>query len=188
MASDLVLSRREGIHADCWYCHKPGFLYRHSDGYNISMCDACRDADVAQALQEDEPRCTCWIGRGEHGGSDREGCVLHRESAIKASDAALVPRLLKEKQMTETIWYGPHACQSCGVTIVKAAREQGGAEFEPPARLMQVYHRGSEAQQVDLVYPQVWAPHICDAAAVERWKTLATPSAMPPEESPRELQ
>jgi len=29
---------------ECWYCFKPGHVYRHSGVYNISMCDACRDA------------------------------------------------------------------------------------------------------------------------------------------------
>ena len=35
-----------GIAAECWYCHAPGFLYRHSGGYNISMCDKCRGGAV----------------------------------------------------------------------------------------------------------------------------------------------
>ncbi len=58
------------------------------------------------------------------------------------------------------VWYGPHACEVCGVTIVKAARESGGAEFEPPARLMRVFNRGAEAGDVDTVYPAVWMPHV----------------------------
>lgn len=35
--------RPDGIHGVCWYCMKPGYVYRHSDGYNVSMCDVCRD-------------------------------------------------------------------------------------------------------------------------------------------------
>lgn len=57
-------------------------------------------------------------------------------------------------------WYGPHACGVCGVTIVKAATEQGGAELEPPESLMRVFRRGSETGNVDLVYPQTWTPHV----------------------------
>lgn len=60
----------------------------------------------------------------------------------------------------ENVWYGPHNCEVCGVTIVKASREQGGSEFEPPARLMRVYRRGSESDDVDVVYPMVWKPHV----------------------------
>jgi len=33
-----------GIRGECWYCFKSGFVYRNSGGYNLSMCDACRDA------------------------------------------------------------------------------------------------------------------------------------------------
>ena len=46
-----------------------------------------------------------------------------------------------------TIWYGPHACEVCGVVIVKAAREHGGAEFNYPVGLT--------------IYPNhAWAPHV----------------------------
>jgi prepilin-type processing-associated H-X9-DG protein len=38
-----------GIHGDCWYCGNPGFIYRHSGGYNIGMCDTCRDPALASA-------------------------------------------------------------------------------------------------------------------------------------------
>jgi hypothetical protein len=61
---------------------------------------------------------------------------------------------------SEINWYGPHACSVCGVTIVKAAREQGGQELEPPERLMRVFHRGSEVGNPDLVYPSIWIPHV----------------------------
>jgi hypothetical protein len=58
------------------------------------------------------------------------------------------------------IWYGPHACQVCGATIIKAARENGGAELEPPDRLMRIFHRGSESSNPDVTYPMVWKPHV----------------------------
>lgn len=46
-----------------------------------------------------------------------------------------------------TIWYGPHACEVCGVSIIKAAREHGGAEFNYPVGLT--------------IYPNhAWAPHV----------------------------
>lgn len=37
-------AQADGIRAECWYCMKPGYLYRHSGGYNIALCDTCRDA------------------------------------------------------------------------------------------------------------------------------------------------
>lgn len=58
------------------------------------------------------------------------------------------------------VWYGPHHCAECGVTIVKASREQGGAEFEPPDRLMRIYYRGAESSDPSLLYPMTWAPHV----------------------------
>lgn len=64
----------------------------------------------------------------------------------------------------KSIWYGPHACSVCGVTIVKAAREDGGAEYEPPARLLEIYRRGAQNGDVDLVYPMTWTPHVHIAA------------------------
>lgn len=71
------------------------------------------------------------------------------------------PQRIGEHHMAEnTVWYGPHACAVCGVTIVKAAREQGGAEFEAPARLMRAFQRGSEAGDPELVYPMTWKPHV----------------------------
>ncbi len=67
---------------------------------------------------------------------------------------------MDELNVDATTWYGPHACAVCGVEIVKASREQGGAEFEPPERLMRVFQRGSESSNPDLVYPMVWKPHV----------------------------
>lgn len=79
-----------------------------------------------------------------------------------------------EKQ--EIVWYGPHACSVCGVTIVKAAAESGGEELEPPKRLMRAFHRGSESGDPDLVYPATWKPHVHnpDSSALN-----PTPSASP---------
>lgn len=62
----------------------------------------------------------------------------------------------------EIVWYGPFACDVCGVTIVKAANKQGGAELEAPERLMRVFHRGSEAGDVQVVYPMTWKSHVHD--------------------------
>lgn len=62
---------------------------------------------------------------------------------------------------TETIvWYGPHACEVCGVVIVKAAIEQGGEELEPPNILMRVFRMGAESGNPDIVYPLAWKKHV----------------------------
>lgn len=57
-------------------------------------------------------------------------------------------------------WYGPHQCAECGVMIVKAARESGAAEFEPPDVLMRVFLRGAESGNPEVVYPITWTPHV----------------------------
>ena len=64
--------------------------------------------------------------------------------------------------MTEdqTVYYGPHACEECGATIVKASRDHGGAAFDVPAHLLRVFERGAEAGNVDIAYPATWTPHV----------------------------
>lgn len=59
------------------------------------------------------------------------------------------------------VWYGPHACESCGSEIVRAARENGGESFDVPAHLMRVFRRGAEAGNPDIAYPTMWKPHTC---------------------------
>jgi hypothetical protein len=50
------------------------------------------------------------------------------------------------------IFYGPHECDSCGKTIIKLAREQGGAPIDYPS---------------GPIYPNIqWRIHICEAADV----------------------
>lgn len=61
-----------------------------------------------------------------------------------------------------SVWYGPHECAVCGITIVKQAVEAGGAEYEPPDALMRVYRRGAECGNVDVVYPAIWKAHVHD--------------------------
>lgn len=60
----------------------------------------------------------------------------------------------------KVVWYGPHACEVCGATVIRAASEHGGERFDVPERLMRVYLRGSEAADPALVYPQQWVPHV----------------------------
>ena len=103
-------------------------------------------------------------------------------AGIGVSPIAEVLVRLKERPMEmESVrtWYGPHACEVCGVTIIKAAREDGGAEFEPPERLMRVYRRGSESADVDLVYPMTWKPHVHDMEAAKNWPAPTSADAPP---------
>lgn len=45
MSSNTPPPAPEGTRANCWYCNAPGHVYRNeSGGYNLSMCDKCRDA------------------------------------------------------------------------------------------------------------------------------------------------
>jgi hypothetical protein len=53
----------------------------------------------------------------------------------------------------EIIYYGPHACSNCGVTICKMAFEFGGNSF--------TYPDGP-------IYPNtIWHPHVCDPKRLE---------------------
>lgn len=64
------------------------------------------------------------------------------------------------------VYYGPHECGRCGRLIVKAAREQGGAEYD--------YPRGPEP-----IYPNTrWRPHDCpaDRTAPSRADPLSDPT------------
>ena len=65
-----------------------------------------------------------------------------------------------EDALINANWYGPHDCAVCGVTIIKAAMGEGGAEFEPPAQLMKIFARGAESGNPDVVYPMKWRPHV----------------------------
>jgi hypothetical protein len=47
LALPVSVEPRDGTKGDCIYCMKPGHVYRHSGGYNWSMCDACRDSSAA---------------------------------------------------------------------------------------------------------------------------------------------
>jgi hypothetical protein len=59
---------------------------------------------------------------------------------------------------SKIVYYGPHACSNCGMLIVKAASESGGAVFTAPD---------------GPVYPNTeWHPHICDPVAVRRQNEL----------------
>ena len=56
---------------------------------------------------------------------------------------------------SKIVYYGPHACENCGVLIVKAGREWGGAVFTAPDWP---------------IYPNTeWHPHICDPKVVAKY-------------------
>jgi hypothetical protein len=49
---------------------------------------------------------------------------------------------------SRVIYYGPHACENCGLMICKMGREFGGNAFNYP---------------IDPIYPNTeWQPHVCD--------------------------
>ncbi|HEY1808855.1 MAG TPA: hypothetical protein VGG42_09850 [Acidobacteriaceae bacterium] len=52
---------------------------------------------------------------------------------------------------SKIVYYGPHSCENCGVTIAKMGREWGGTAF--------TYPEGP-------IYPNTeWHPHVCDPTA-----------------------
>ncbi len=67
------------------------------------------------------------------------------------------------------IYYGPHACQNCGVLICKMGHEFGGNAF--------TYPDGP-------IYPNTeWHPHVCDPKLAQG--TPKPAPAEPPSEAPR---
>jgi len=83
-----------------------------------------------------------------------------------------------QKGLQPMTYYGPHSCETCGQTIVKQAREEGGAAFDPPPMLMRVFLRGAEAGNPDVTYPMMWTPHVC----VKVPTMLPPPPAVTPKE------
>jgi hypothetical protein len=63
----------------------------------------------------------------------------------------------------QIIYYGPHACENCGVMICKMGYQFGGASFDYPA---------------EPIYPNTeWAVHVCDQ---EHVKSLPNQMPAPP--------
>lgn len=56
------------------------------------------------------------------------------------------------------IYYGPHACTNCGVTIAKMGQEFGGNAF--------TYPEGP-------IYPNTeWHPHVCDPKRASKHRAM----------------
>lgn len=64
------------------------------------------------------------------------------------------------------IYYGPHACTNCGVTICKMGLEFGGNAFTYPS---------------GPIYPNTeWHPHVCDPKVVAKLPKPTPPPPAPP--------
>lgn len=69
------------------------------------------------------------------------------------------------------IYYGPHACSNCGVTICKMGHDFGGNAF--------TYPDGP-------IYPNTeWHPHVCDPKMASKWRASHPPVPEPPPEPPK---
>lgn len=69
------------------------------------------------------------------------------------------------------IYYGPHACNNCGVLICKMAHEFGGNAF--------TYPDGP-------IYPNTeWYPHVCDPKVAKKY--MGIPTSAPPSDCPSAL-
>ena len=65
------------------------------------------------------------------------------------------------------IYYGPHACENCGLMICKMGREFGGNAFTYPT---------------EPIYPNTeWHPHVCDPKRVAQYERI---KGIPPAEPP----
>ena len=63
---------------------------------------------------------------------------------------------------SKIIYYGPHTCENCGVSIVKMGTEWGGNAFTNPE---------------GPIYPNTeWFPHVCDQQLVRQRKGMSAAS------------
>lgn len=77
---------------------------------------------------------------------------LHDECCTEALPAAAQSTPHMTFDSPEIIYYGPHACSNCGVSICKMAFEFGGNSF--------TYPEGP-------IYPNtIWHLHVCDPKRV----------------------
>ena len=60
---------------------------------------------------------------------------------------------------SKIVYYGPHTCENCGVSIVKMGTEWGGNAFTNPE---------------GPIYPNTeWFPHVCDQQLVRQHKGMS---------------
>ena len=83
---------------------------------------------------------------------ETEDAPLHDECCTEALPAAAQSTPHMTFDSPEIIYYGPHACSNCGVSICKMAFEFGGNSF--------TYPEGP-------IYPNtIWHLHVCDPKRV----------------------
>lgn len=85
-------------------------------------------------------------------------------------EAPLYPPTPEIRHLTfrssKIIYYGPHACENCGVSICRMGREWGGNAF--------TYVQGP-------IYPNSeWHPHVCDPKLVAKYESLKGCATPPP--------
>ena len=100
------------------------------------------------------PRCTCVMPQSSLGcrrccsyGNTEQQRQMAEYLAGRPPAGVAVSEPAANVATDQWTFYGPHPCEVCGVTIVKAARKHGGAEFYYPAE--------------GPIYPNTrWWPHV----------------------------
>jgi hypothetical protein len=95
---------------------------------------------------------------------------MSEEAHNEALPACAQPAPHMTFRSSRIVYYGPHACQNCGVLICKMGFEFGGNAF--------TYPEGP-------IYPNTeWHPHVCDPRRVAMLPSKAQDSAQHPENPP----
>ena len=95
-------------------------------------------------------------------------------SKKEALPACAQPRPHMTFRSSRIIYYGPRACQNCGVLICKMGQAFGGNAF--------TYPDGP-------IYPNTeWHPHVCDLRRAAMLPSKAQDSAQPPDSPPTLLE
>lgn len=89
----------------------------------------------------------------------------------QTQEAPLYPPMPEIRHLTfrssRIIYYGPHACSNCGISICKMGHEFGGTAFTYPS---------------GPIYPNSeWHPHVCDPKRVASLPKASEPPQHPPD-------
>ncbi len=96
-----------GITSPCIYCHAPGFVYHHADGYNIALCDA--------HVTERKPP------EGGQGAADLDALAVDTLAKVKASMA----------KAEHARGYGPAVARADQLSIILAALRRAAPAVTP---------------------------------------------------------
>ncbi len=129
--SVMNINLNGGITGVCDFCRKPGFVYHNADGWNLSMCDACRDGSV----------------------EDRERKIAERDasSSDKAADVCDATKIGDARTLSASpLSVEPNPVDSRSATS-DAGAAPGIRSLAPPALKAYVQHKRNCCREVALL-------------------------------------